>query len=222
MGFWTSIIDWFTVIYPIFAAVAALGSVVAIIFLWLNLVQMRKQVREMQEQKRLEHRGLLAIFPDVFGPIAREPRGDTTKVRIEYRFMRTHRIPLLLITDAWRISQGKEIDVDEWYKEISNKLPQYTKGPLIPDHRYHCDIPAEDFTKDWVRYFYEKPYPSKGENFILHCIFCYEDILENRSWVYMKWNYRFYTSIKIDTEKEEKDNKYIECGFSLEEYRRLN
>ena len=113
MGFaqiWFSVVNWFIEAAPIITAIAALGSLLgggaaifALIFLARNLKVMQEEQRtsrgmlaEMQEQKKLENKGFLAINISAFCPIAKTPKSDTQIFRIYYRVLRTTRVPLLL------------------------------------------------------------------------------------------------------------------------------
>ncbi|TKJ44022.1 hypothetical protein CEE36_02570 [candidate division TA06 bacterium B3_TA06] len=60
MGFIDWLYDWARLIGAVGGLIGGIGALIAVFFLWRNLVQMKKQLREMREQKVSRRGGLLS------------------------------------------------------------------------------------------------------------------------------------------------------------------
>jgi len=99
-----SIVDWFIEAAPIIGAVGGfiggVGAVVAIFFLWRNLVQIRHQIR-------FQNKGFLVVDVKKISGFSSTPESGIEYLNISYHFLPTGRVPLIVKTAEWKTTEKK-------------------------------------------------------------------------------------------------------------------
>ncbi|MCK4232205.1 hypothetical protein KAX06_07610 [candidate division WOR-3 bacterium] len=176
--FLASTIDFLMEVAPIGGLLGGIGAIVAIIFLWLNLHAIRKQIE-------LQNKGVLVVdITDIFGR-GKSPKIGIEVLKIKYRYLQTGRVPLIMKTAELDARDSKNIDVKGWFKELRRKERRIT-GPIIPKKVYSGDVYAPEKYKEASKIGSNGREKSKTEYYI-HGIFEYEDVMRKTYWVYIRW-----------------------------------
>lgn len=200
-----SIGDWFYEAAPIIGGlggfVGGVAAVVAIIFLWLNLKAIRKQIE-------LQYKGLLFIH-------LTGVESGKNQLIVNYRFGESRQVPLLLRGMKWGASMKKEIEFDSEYDKFKKEVKKDIKGPIVADQECFVNAPM---LPEVQRFFELDPQKNIGssEEFFLHALFGYVDLTGKEYWLYSCWSVRLV--IEVPSEGELAVANY----FRDEEYRFLN